>query len=68
MRKKGPTALLVEDDPSDVMLMEDALKGHEAKIDLKTASDGEPKGTWQINFRGCEDPRVIEADVEPRGK
>jgi hypothetical protein len=43
----------------------EAMVGIKREFFDNAAENGEPKGAWQINFRESEDPRVIEADVEP---
>jgi chemotaxis family two-component system response regulator Rcp1 len=37
----GPCILLVEDDPDDVELMRQVLRGYETPVNLHTAADGE---------------------------
>ena len=42
----------------------ETMVGIENDFFSNAASDGEPKGKWQINFRDPGDSRLIEADVE----
>lgn len=59
------TVLLVEDDPSDVMLMQDAFKENGAAIDLKVATDGEEAMAYlrrEGPFAGAGLPSLVLLD------